>query len=388
MRTRECPEPWVVSRAVSQGMDAAVSEHLLGCAECRELLAQETELRRRAQALPPLVPSRASVQRVREAVLGAGASRPEPRHSSVRWALAAGLVLVVGGATWSWQRHSAAQPGSTLARRPVFEPAPVLSAPAPEATVARRKGTVHARAGARLFELGVPGDEVVRLEEGGVTVEVAKLASTERFRVVTGDGEVEVRGTAFDVDVVHDELRAVRVWHGVVEVRPVHGAQLTLRAGERWTSPPALPTRRPVAVEPTSAPASEIAAPPPLQSPEEDAFNAGWTALRTRNFAQASHAFEEVLRVPDSPLVEDARYWNAVALQSAGKTSEALAAWDELLAAHPGAERAAEANVAAGWLELSRGNLAGARARFEAVGSEASARVRASAQSGRARCAR
>lgn len=378
MSTRACPESWELTRAVAEGMGPALFEHLEGCTACRGQLGLEKDLRVRAQALPRLEPSRAAVLRVQRAVLGAEAKAIARRGPWRLGALAAGLALLVGlgAGTWKLARQPPAPPTQGVSVQVV---APTKTRVA-ETAVARRKGTVHARAGARLVELGAPGDEVVRLEEGGITVEVEKLATAERFRVVTSDAEVEVRGTAFDVDVVHDRLRAVRVWHGVVEVRPGSGTPVLLHAGEHWTAPSAV-----AAKGATPSPGPQPALPLKPRS-DEDAFNAGWASLRSGDFSQASHAFQDVLTTPDSPLAEDARYWNAVALQRAGRTPEALAAWEAFLQSHPDSERAAEANVAAGWLELGRENAIAARARFQAVGAGASGRVQASAQAGLARC--
>src|SRR5690606_20168407 len=55
-----------------------------------------------------------------------------------------------------------------------------------------RHDAVHAADGGRA--------EVVELAAGRVTVEVARLRAGERFVVRTEDAEVEVRGTAFEVE--------------------------------------------------------------------------------------------------------------------------------------------------------------------------------------------
>ncbi len=70
--------------------------------------------------------------------------------------------------------------------------------------------------------------------DGTVTVEVDRLQPGERFRIVTGDAEVEVRGTAFDVTAAGDRLRSVRVMHGSVEVRPAGGSVRILSPGQAW----------------------------------------------------------------------------------------------------------------------------------------------------------
>ena len=66
-------------------------------------------------------------------------------------------------------------------------------------------------------------DEVVRLYDGTIDVAVTPLGSGERFRVVVGASEIEVRGTAFRVVARAGELLSVTVTRGTVEVRPAGG---------------------------------------------------------------------------------------------------------------------------------------------------------------------
>lgn len=120
--------------------------------------------------------------------------------------------------------------------------------------------TCNTHEGARFVLVGAAPDEIVRLLDGALTVEVDPLGPRERFRVVTGDGEVEVRGTAFEVRAEQDQLRAVRVLHGRVVVRgaPLEG-EVELGPGQRWLAPPTAP---PFGL-PTEAPAEAV----PLERP-------------------------------------------------------------------------------------------------------------------------
>ena len=81
-------------------------------------------------------------------------------------------------------------------------------------------------------------DEIVTLYEGVIDVEVTPLQAGERFRVVTADTEVEVRGTAFEVTARFGHVIGVSVRHGLVEVRPIGGAIAMVGAGQSWTAPP------------------------------------------------------------------------------------------------------------------------------------------------------
>ncbi|HLW45161.1 MAG TPA: FecR family protein [Acidimicrobiales bacterium] len=110
--------------------------------------------------------------------------------------------------------------------------------------------------GAAQFErVGKAPDEIVRLVEGRIHVEVAHLEPAQRFRVVTSDAVVEVRGTAFDVQASGARLQNVAVERGRVEVRTATTPPTVLGQGSHWavgestvTVPPGpAPTPAPVA---------------------------------------------------------------------------------------------------------------------------------------------
>jgi hypothetical protein len=89
----------------------------------------------------------------------------------------------------------------------------------------------------------------VRVTEGDLRLHVRKQLPGERFLVELPDGEVEVRGTTFEVTVREGKTTRVHVDEGVVSVR-VHGV-FTLSAGETWNAPSDAPSPR-VATEPAS----------------------------------------------------------------------------------------------------------------------------------------
>lgn len=92
-------------------------------------------------------------------------------------------------------------------------------------------------------------DEVVRLEEGRVHISVAHLSPAERFRVMTGDAVVEVRGTEFDVQASSGRLQAVAVERGRVEVSVGPSEPAVLVEGGRWSA-----SKRPVTAPPEPMP--------------------------------------------------------------------------------------------------------------------------------------
>jgi hypothetical protein len=257
----------------------------------------------------------------------------------------------------------------------------------PQAELRRGQVLGHARA---QFMIAAPQpDEIVRLVDGTLTIDVAPLRSGERFRVVTGDAEIEVVGTAFDVSAAADRLTSVRVVHGRVEVRPAGAAARTLSAGEAWR-PVAQAAESPVDVPAPDAPAD--AGPPAriqngasrpgrARSPAQQAFDDGWRAIRARDFDAAAAAFERAA-AGRGAVAEDAAYWRAVALARAGEAARAIAAFDDFLAGHPASTRAGEARVMAGWLLLERGERARAAHHFRAAAGDPTSRVRESAARG------
>jgi TolA-binding protein len=264
----------------------------------------------------------------------------------------------------------------------------------PPATVVRAHGAVRASAGEHFTLLSDAPDEIVRLVEGAITVSVTPLATGERFRVVVGDAEVEVRGTAFEVSAHDDRLESVDVLHGAVEVRLEGHAATLVHAGERWARPvddelpaatdeTATATAR--AVRPRAPAPTDVEAPVSLAPSWTAAsgFEAGWSALHDGDPVAAATAFGEVLdRAPSDPLAEDASFWRAVALSRAEHTTEARAALERFVHTYPRSVRTPEASVMLGWLLLSSGDRDEARAMFERGANDPAERVRASAARG------
>jgi TolA-binding protein len=223
-------------------------------------------------------------------------------------------------------------------------------------------------------------DEVVRLAEGRLSIQVAPLGRGERFRVVAGDAEIEVRGTAFEVSVVNDRLVGVDVSHGLVAVRPARGAAVFVGRGEQWRVPPEEP---PPAARPAPAARSAHA------GPAERAFAQGWRALRSGGYAEAAGAFGRAANAgPTAALAEDARYWRAVALARAGHAGEARGAMTAFLELHRESARAGEISAMLGWLLLDVHDDKGAARRFTAAANDPVPAVRSSARAGLSAVAR
>ncbi len=105
------------------------------------------------------------------------------------------------------------------------EPEPVARAP---------KQLIESVGAARFESINEWPDFVIRLDDGGVSITVASLEPTERFRVKTADAEVEVRGTQFVVQADNGRIVSVAVQRGWVELRRPGEPVIELRDGEHW----------------------------------------------------------------------------------------------------------------------------------------------------------
>jgi hypothetical protein len=436
--TGPCPDPLDITRAVSQARHGAVGEplraHLDACPACRQQWQSESEMARLARQLAREVPAElpaADRRRLLASTVAAarasgirsvGDARPPTRGLAARWGAwvalgaAAGITLLLGV-------------------RALWAPA------APVVALVRPPAVIDARPGTRYTVLAGPPHERVRLEVGSLRISVEPATRGETFQVVTARGEVEVRGTVFETVASAAGLVAVRVERGKVVVRPDRGQELAVPAGGEWrrppeapppiTTPPALAVRRSPG-RPLSASSAHAAAgaptsttrssPPPPPSPsrslswgpdraapsgagvlrrsrgdgstaaaaEDDtpdqlaaeAFGDGMALLRAGSLAQAARAFERVASLsPASPMVEDARYWRAVALARGGNKAAAEVALDGFLTDYPLSPRAGEVSVMLGWLLLD-GRPAAAEPRFRAGLGDRSPRVQQSARDG------
>jgi hypothetical protein len=172
----------------------------------------------------------------------------------------------------------------------------------------------------------------VQLLAGSIRCDVPDLAPGQRFSVVTPQGTVEVRGTAFTVLVsgmAEAARTCVKVERGAVAII-TSGSEKHVGAGQSWgceaekeAAPAGVQGRAAAAGE---APAVDESAPGPRGSArvndrgegkapkvgtldeENRLFQAGLAAERQRDFARARAAFDQLLtRFPASPLANDAR---------------------------------------------------------------------------------
>jgi TolA-binding protein len=374
-----CPAGWEVTRALSQPETSPeVVAHLRTCPTCAGLAAELISVVSAAAELPPVAPmTKAARDRISQTLSRASAAaQPRERRPRVRlaWALATGLVgLAVALGGWY---YAARLPGPRLVRGDGGKSAAKL----------------RAFGEARFHRLSEPPDEIVRLEAGRVAFAVTHLSGEQRFRVVTRDGEVEVRGTRFEAEARDGALWAVAVSEGRVEVR-VREAVLRLQAGDEWQR------QQPSSAPPGAAPAAGLpepelsggaekhAAPSERAQPSNrQSFDLAWSHLRRREWDAAERGFAAVAaQAHGQALEEDALYWQAVAMARAGRAHEASQRFAAFLARFPAGTRTGPATLALAWLSFDAGEQERARALFARAAQDSSAKVRKGAEEGLAR---
>ncbi len=403
MTTAPCPFESEAMRLGAHELGPELQAHAEACARCAAHVEANRELSELASRLPWDAPAPDRVEQLRTKLL-AEAPRgklqvpsPEPSARATRRRAYLGAVAAAAAVMLLWLGLRGQPAASAGVPRVALRPA----------------------AGAVYTDLDTSPDRIVRLTEGSLLIEVEKLNPEQRVRVVTGDAEVEVRGTSFDVVAAKDRLVSVWVLHGKVEVRPRRAAPVLLAQGERWEAVPETAkapatigqgaTTQPSAVAQPAMTTTEAAtrpAPPhatsdqrtaarsvpsrntpaqsapPMDDPSEAAFREGWKALKSGNTAAAESAFARAEKAPTSAVSEDARFWRAVALSRAGKNSEAIAAFRAFIAAHPHSARRGEASTLLGRLLLESGQHAAARERFLDAQHDARPEVKRAAESG------
>jgi TolA-binding protein len=287
-------------------------------------------------------------------------------------------------------------------------PQPTAS-PRAAAVAPRSRAAVRAIGAARYTRVQPPPDDALRLDDGTIVLEVAPLPSGERFRVMTEDAEVEVRGTRFQVSASRGKLTGVTVASGRVEVRSAGGGRVVLDPGDEWVSSagevndrvatakeadpkeveskstpaPAPGVSRPPRARTASAPVDPAAAPSIPREAAHASFDRAWSLLRQGDAQRAAALFAEVERTSgDGDIAEDALYWRSVATARTGDRPAARALFESFLRRFPASSRTGAAAAALGWLYLENAQKDEARRAFERATTDPSPAVRESARNG------
>jgi hypothetical protein len=331
-RAHRCSRVWEADAIDDGRLDGparlSFQKHTQGCAICARELAALTELRdtmRRAAALSstPLEHRRARAELLRKANARALSRRGERAAGPLRWlavAVACGLVAILAIALLRRAPTSA----SASASPPSFD--------------------VDDIEGAKWSSEFVGAQVHARLESGIASFHVEHTRPGQRFLLRMPDGEIEVHGTRFRVEVRRGATSRVDVMEGVVTLH-LHGAgERRLRAGDAWEASPA---RNGLSEDEAGVPNGEIGAAAAVESAatgnapdapslaktpdarqgaaQQDIFATGVAAFRSGNYRRAEQLFDRFLveGTPRDPRSEDAWFMKAVARSRLGDTEGA-----------------------------------------------------------------
>jgi hypothetical protein len=350
MKGGTCDRSWELD-AYREGRlgdsDAASYErHLRACRACAELRADSERVRDLARRIETEAPDALRLRRLRRRILDDVAldRRDAPSSRRGAWiALGAAALLLVAGAARGKGHRPAPAPSSLHATTPSENGAAASPASPVEAAppAPRWAGTLTPSEGSRWSRSREAEVERIQLEAGSLSIHVRPQQPGERFLVVLPDGDLEVRGTTFDVSVKGARTTAVHVTEGVVELRIAGNPMRRLEAGGTWS--PLAPASPSASASPS--PGSSASKAPPHDD-GETAYAAALRALGAGDNEGASAALRAfVVAHPEAPQTEDATFLEAVALARAGRIDAAGAAAEEHLARFPSSFHRKEALV-------------------------------------------
>lgn len=329
MKTQTCSRRWEAEAIEDGRLDGperlSFEKHARSCTTCGQAVAALAELRERMRLVPALASTPLEHRRLRAALLSRANSRTlEASAVGGPWSRR-GLVLAMGGLL---------AVAVLLARVAFFGPPREEAAgPPPFFEVADIDGAD--------WSSEVVGSAVhVRLAAGTASFHVEHTKGRQRFLLHTPDGQIEVHGTRFHVEVDQGTTRRVRVAEGVVSLRVRSEPEIWLRAGEEWRA-----ARSDTAMAaPAASDPPNVVAPLPEQAAQasksedgvaakrkgtdadraasggdRDAFASAVSAFRSGKFRRAEQLFDVFLsQAPRDARAEDAWFLKAVARSRSG----------------------------------------------------------------------
>jgi TolA-binding protein len=370
---KDCDRGWEID-ALREGTlratdAAAFRRHARACEVCSAAIARDTRLRELAALLPPGEPNELEQRRSRARVLHAIATGT-PAHRAPYSAIAVALVLgLIAFVSWAAARSGA------RAGVPVASTVSVSPPPLPADVPADAYASVVLRAdGARWSRIRDGLVERIRLNEGTLRIHVRRQSGAERFLVELPDGELEVRGTTFEVTAHTAATDWVRVEEGVVAVRINGLAEVELNPGEVWSAlasaqPPRSSARaaapgsaRTIPHKATAVIGSALTSDGAPRDDGTEAYAAAIALLQGGRYSAAVSAFRAfVLGYPRAPQLEDASFLEAAALARAGRHDAAALAAEEHLARFPTSFHRREAAILVARAARDRGDCTEAR---------------------------
>jgi hypothetical protein len=361
--SKSCGQAWKVDALEDGSLSASDAEsferHSRICRECHDRVRVDGRLRRFLKELPDVSPLDLPFRRLRARILSdareEATRQPRPRWPALVFAAVALAVLTTLAVASGLRFHPRVSP--------------------PEDPFA---GSVTAVPGAEWVQARHERVETVRLTKGELWIVVRKQTQGERFLVVTPDGELEVRGTTFDIVVDGYSTRYVHVVEGRVAVRLRNRPALELTDGGTWdrdaleasTSAAVaapIPASVPVALAESSTPREEGLRPlvtsPPAGDDGSAAYEAAMKLYLSAHFAEAAEAFRQFeVRYRHSSFLEDATFLEALSLTKAGHADAGALVASRHLAEFPRSFHAKEASVLVARAARDRGDCEVARA--------------------------
>ena len=350
MSRASCNRAWqaeaALDRRISAEDRASFERHLRTCDTCARELEELSRLKQLGEQLPwprtePLQRRRQRNELLRRAHAG------EPARASGfawRWVVVPAVLCLLALGVVAERRLRVEAPL-------VLEPVSYEVEPGPGTAWNERAGGASVR---------------LALEEGMLAVHVSKLKSGQSFSLQLPDGELEVRGTRFTVQVAAQRSERVAVSEGRVALRVRGRPELLLGPGDTWQrASEAAVSASPSAAGPSSSPPSTVASvdraravprslvPAPASSvaPERAAepspasdFALAMASFTRGDFATAEQLFQRFeARHPRSSQVEDSLFLRALARLRRGDELGARSLAAEYLRRYPNGFRAGEA---------------------------------------------
>jgi hypothetical protein len=357
-RRDDCTRRWQ-AEAIEDGRlngpeRTSFEKHLGSCTACQKEVAELAELGAAMKHAPSFVSLPIQRRRVRASLLRSAHEQAIGARARSGWrawymAPAVALVLVTLLFVGRTPLQRLVQPA--LASPPTFEITPVDGA---EWTTRTTGAIVH-----------------VRLASGSASFHVQRTRDHQRFLLDLPDGEIEVRGTRFLVELRDRMTRHVAVSEGLVVLRLRGESERHLARGESWdrAEPPAalsaagtssaMGGRGAESAGTASATGAPIGAasrrdsarrPPDRPDPTaaQDPFAAGVDALRAGEYVLADRLLAQFLKEsPRDARAEDAQFLRAVARSRAGDAAGAAELAEEYLRKFPKGLRRPEAQTMA-----------------------------------------
>jgi TolA-binding protein len=292
MSRPSCSRSWEAEAIGDGRLDAparaSFERHAASCEVCGDELRLLDRIAKVTRELPEYPSHAIDRRRLRMAVLKR-ANHQLMRGGSHGWrvgALAAiaacALVLAVTAPRWSrWRGGVHAPAVARLA--PVFEIDDVSHA---RWTTTATGGTVQ-----------------VALSEGTTAIHVEHLTHDQRFFVELPDGELEVRGTRFQLTVDDHRTTHLEVSEGVVALRLLGQPPMVFTAGQQWSAPVQRSATAAIEnLEPQSATGEHAAVPTPPSRPSARVS----APSRTRDVELAASPVDDAATtVEPAPAVDD-----------------------------------------------------------------------------------